>query len=129
MGCGGFLSKLKKQYDSEIDVVAHMKHNHSLSEVTVDEFKTAMSIINVNNVEFLGHKPRYFHEEDENFRFFMAKNRDNNYDLVLCPSSYDNHQDHQVINQECFRGLSKTTILGYEMLGIIELFLQMFLLN
>ena len=116
LGCGGFLSKLKKQYDSKIDVVAFSEAQPLSIGSPVDEFKTAMSIINVNNVEFLGHKPRYFHERrQEILDFLWQKNKDNNYDLVLCPSSYDNHQDHQVINQECFRAFKKTTILGYEM--------------
>ena len=35
--------------------------------------------------------------------------------LETVPSSYDNHQDHQVIYQECFRAFKKTSILGYEM--------------
>ena len=39
----------------------------------------------------------------------------NDYDLVFCPSSFDTHQDHAVIRDECFRAFKKTTILGYEM--------------
>jgi LmbE family N-acetylglucosaminyl deacetylase len=38
-----------------------------------------------------------------------------NYDLVTCPSSFDTHQDHKVIREECFRAFKKTTIFGYEM--------------
>jgi len=35
-------------------------------------------------------------------------------DLVLCPSSFDIHQDHQVVYQEAVRAFKGTTILGWE---------------
>ena len=115
LGCGGFLSKLKEQ-SSLIDVVAFSEAQPLSVGNPVEEFKNAMSIAKVNNVEFLGFKPRYFHEKRQDILDFLwQKNKNNIYDLVLCPSSYDNHQDHQVIYQECFRAFKKTSILGYEM--------------
>lgn len=35
-------------------------------------------------------------------------------DVVFLPSTYDTHQDHQVIAQEGFRAFKKITMLGYE---------------
>lgn len=35
--------------------------------------------------------------------------------LVLCPSSYDIHQDHQQLNLETIRAFREASILGYEM--------------
>jgi len=35
-------------------------------------------------------------------------------DLVFLPSTFDNHQDHQVISQEGFRAFKMCSILGYE---------------
>ena len=35
-------------------------------------------------------------------------------DLVFCPSSFDIHQDHQVVYQEAVRAFKGTTILGWE---------------
>ena len=37
------------------------------------------------------------------------------FDLVLCHSTYDQHQDHQTVQQEAFRAFKHTTILGYEL--------------
>ena len=34
--------------------------------------------------------------------------------IVVVPSSYDTHQDHEVISQEAFRAFKESTILGYE---------------
>lgn len=35
-------------------------------------------------------------------------------DVVLIPSSFDVHQDHQVVHNEALRAFKNTTILGYE---------------
>lgn len=35
-------------------------------------------------------------------------------DIVFLPSTFDTHQDHQVISNEGFRAFKKTTLLGYE---------------
>lgn len=35
-------------------------------------------------------------------------------DLVICPSSYDLHQDHQVVHEEALRAFRGATMLGYE---------------
>jgi len=36
-------------------------------------------------------------------------------DLVLCPSSYDFHQDHEVIRAEALRAFRTCTLWGYEL--------------
>jgi LmbE family N-acetylglucosaminyl deacetylase len=36
------------------------------------------------------------------------------YDLVLCPSSSDQHQDHRQVHDEAARVFKHTTLLGYE---------------
>jgi len=36
-------------------------------------------------------------------------------DLVLCPSSFDFHQDHEVVRAEALRAFRTCTILGYEL--------------
>ena len=98
LGCGGFLSKLKKQ-SVEIDAVSFSTAQPLSVGDPVQEFKDAMSILNIDG-EFLDFKPRYFHEQRQDILDYLwNRNKDNNYDLVLCPSSYDNHQDHQVIYQ------------------------------
>jgi LmbE family N-acetylglucosaminyl deacetylase len=116
LGCGGFLSKLKKQYpDLEVDAISFSAAQPLSVGDPVQEFKDAMSILNIDG-EFLDYKPRYFHEKRQDILDYLwNRNKDNDYDLVLCPSSYDNHQDHQVIYQECFRAFKKTSIFGYEM--------------
>lgn len=116
LGCGGFLSKLKKENKNvEIDAISFSSAQPLSVGDPVDEFKSAMSILDIDG-EFLDFKPRVFHQQRQDILDFLwNRNKDNEYDLVLCPSSYDNHQDHQVLNQECFRAFKKTSIFGYEM--------------
>jgi LmbE family N-acetylglucosaminyl deacetylase len=35
-------------------------------------------------------------------------------DIVFIPSSFDTHQDHQIVSQEGFRAYKKTILIGYE---------------
>ena len=114
LGCGGFLSKLKKQ-SAEIDAIAFSEAQPLSTGNPVNEFIEAMSVIDTGGC-FLDFKPRYFHEQRQEILDLMWNwNKNNDYDLVLCPSSYDHHQDHRVIYEECFRAFKKTTIFGYEM--------------
>ena len=59
VGCGGFLSKLKKQ-SVEIDAVSFSTAQPLSVGDPVQEFKEAMSILNIDG-EFLNFKPRYFY--------------------------------------------------------------------
>jgi N-acetylglucosamine malate deacetylase 1 len=36
-------------------------------------------------------------------------------DLIFVPSSFDSHQDHVVINTECFRAFKRSAMFGYEL--------------
>ena len=113
LGCGGFLSKLKEQ--STIHAIAFSEAQPLSVGNPVDEFNDAMAVINAS-YEFLDLKPRYFHENRQEILDYLWNERnENDYDLVLCPSSYDHHQDHQVVYEECFRAFKKTSIFGYEM--------------
>ena len=47
-------------------------------------------------------------------KLWQVKNA-NDYDLIFCHSRYDQHQDHQVVQRECFRAFKNKTILGYEL--------------
>tara|TARA_R110002126_G_scaffold7523_2_gene36881 strand:- start:2052 stop:2660 length:609 start_codon:yes stop_codon:yes gene_type:complete len=116
LGCGGLLSKLKKENSNiEIHAISFSSAQPLSIGDPVEEFKSAMSILDIDG-EFLDFTPRVFHQQRQDILDYLwNRNQDNEYDLVLCPSSYDNHQDHQVIEQECFRAFKKTSIFGYEM--------------
>jgi LmbE family N-acetylglucosaminyl deacetylase len=114
IGCGGLLSKLKST--AHIDAIAFTEAQPLSTGSPVDEFKESMKIVNATT-KFMNLKPRIMNEQRQIILDMLWKlNNEVKYDLVLCPSSSDMHQDHQVIYNECFRAFKTTTIFGYELL-------------
>lgn len=67
------------------------------------------------NLKVLQHRVRYFPRDRQDILEEMIRMRaEINPCTVLVPSSFDTHQDHEVINQEGFRAFKRSTILGYE---------------
>jgi len=113
LGCGATLHKHKGEY--QIDVLAITAAQPLAVGDPVQEFYNAMKIINAN-VTFLDWKPRILNEvRQELLDYFWKLQQENHYDIVFCPSSYDHHQDHQVVYEETFRAFKHSTILGYEL--------------
>tara|TARA_X000001382_G_C3164953_1_gene177562 strand:- start:1084 stop:1686 length:603 start_codon:yes stop_codon:yes gene_type:complete len=114
LGCGGLLSRYKDK--AEIDAISFTSAQPLSKGSPVDEFHNAMNLIGANT-KFLNFEPRVLNEQRQRVLDTLWKlNQEKKYDVVICPSSYDNHQDHKVIYEECFRAFKKTTILGYELL-------------
>jgi len=113
LGCGATLNKLKDT--CQIDVIGITSAQPLAIGDPVEEFYQAMSILKAN-VTFLDYTPRILNEQRQKLLdYFWKLNQNNKYDLVFCPSSYDHHQDHQVVYQETFRAFKHSTILGYEL--------------
>ena len=110
VGCGGSLSRFKK---SNIDIIA-FSWPYDRPDI-INEFKNSMGILSLN-YELLDFPIRklLLHRQDI-LEILVKRSKEKKYDLVFCPSTYDTHQDHEVIRNEAFRAFKKTTILGYEM--------------
>ena len=114
LGCGGLLSRYKDS--AEIDAIAFTSAQPLAKGNPVEEFHDAMKLVNAN-VSFLNFEPRVLNEQRQRVLDYLWKlNKEKKYDIVCCPSSYDKHQDHEVIHNECFRAFKNTTILGYDLL-------------
>ena len=71
--------------------------------------------LNLSNVRVCTFRVRYFPRDRQDILEEMIKLREElKPDIVVVPSSYDTHQDHEVITQEGFRAFKRSTILGYE---------------
>ena len=69
----------------------------------------------VAQLKVFHHRVRYFPRDRQDILEEMIRLRTEfKPDTVLVPSSYDTHQDHEVINCEGFRAFKRSTILGYE---------------
>ena len=117
IGVGASLYKFR---EADIKVISF---SLAPGENVTHEFQNSMELFKnewnrVGSVEYDLHEMQirelsYNRQEILDILYQEAGNE--NYDLVFCPSSFDTHQDHAVIQQECFRAFKKTTILGYEM--------------
>tara|TARA_R110002012_G_scaffold256541_1_gene436741 strand:+ start:184 stop:786 length:603 start_codon:yes stop_codon:yes gene_type:complete len=113
LGCGATLHKFKDLY--QIDTIGITSAQPLATGDPIQEFYEAMSIIRAN-VTFLDYTPRILNEQRQKLLdYFWNLNKKNKYDIIFCPSSYDHHQDHQIVYQEAFRAFKHSTILGYEL--------------
>lgn len=121
LGAGGFLSKLAMN-GANISYVAFSSAAESLpkgyaKDTLVKEVKLATSVLGVSDVVVKDYPVRNFDVHRQAILDDLIKIRkENNFDLVLIPSTSDVHQDHQVIMQEGIRAFKNTTILGYELI-------------
>ena len=113
LGAGGTVARLVEE-GAEVDILAF-----ALGNATMDEAGKAAEVLGVHST-LLQPGPvetRHFPEQ----RQFILENLIRigrelyNPDLVLCPSSFDLHQDHEVIRQEALRAFRTCTILGYDL--------------
>ena len=113
LGCGATLHKYRNDY--EIDALAISNAQPLATGDPVEEFYESMKLIGAN-ASFLDFEPRVIgiHRQELLDKFWNLQQK-NKYDIVFCPSSYDNHQDHQAVYNEVFRAFKHCTILGYEM--------------
>lgn len=122
LGCGGTLVKLLEQ-GTTIYYVAFSICETSVPEeyprdILATEAKKAGQILSIGPDHLLmyhypvRHFPQHRQEILENL---IQIRRDIDPDLVFLPSSYDVHQDHQVIHQEGLRAFKQRSILGYEL--------------
>lgn len=113
LGCGATLHKYRNDYD--IHAIAVTSAQPLSKGNPVEEFHTAMKIIGAESA-FIDFEARVLNENRQALLdYFWQLQKANHYDIVFCPSSYDQHQDHQVVYQEAFRAFKHSTILGYEL--------------
>tara|TARA_R100000278_G_scaffold110863_1_gene88205 strand:+ start:919 stop:1530 length:612 start_codon:yes stop_codon:yes gene_type:complete len=115
LGCGATLARFSERGASVHVVNFSRSKNHDDDDgvQVADEFKKSMSVLGFN-YDMLDLPTRRLQEYRQDILDFLCKMNDD-YDLVLCHSSYDQHQDHQTVQQEAFRAFKHKTILGYEL--------------
>ena len=118
IGCRGFIAKCAK--DNKIWYLA----TTSPPKGYMGELQRAVRKFGIVPKRSCKHNWNYLGVEVENRKYSNARQeilerfiwvmKDFKPDLVLLPSSFDTHQDHQVIYEEGFRAFKTTSILGYE---------------
>lgn len=120
-GCGGTITKLIEE-GVEIHGVIFSKCQASIPEgfpldALANEARKASAVIGIKkgNIVQKDYPVREFpsHRQDI-LEELMKLKRKLKPDLIICPSSKDVHQDHQVIFQEALRAFKDQSIIGYE---------------
>jgi N-acetylglucosamine malate deacetylase 1 len=87
-------------------------------DILIYECRSALSELTVpeNNIFIFDFEVREFQKARQEILDQMVQlSKDIQPDLVICPSSYDVHQDHQVVYNECLRSFKKAaSIWGME---------------
>jgi N-acetylglucosamine malate deacetylase 1 len=79
------------------------------------ELKKSLEVLGISNLVSRNFPTRNFLEHrQEILEDMISIKKSLDPDIVFTPSTYDTHQDHQVITQEAIRAFN-CTILGYEM--------------
>lgn len=122
LGCGGTIARMLED-GAEVFVAAFSTAVESLPagdppDTLKNEFYKAMSIIGVKDENlFVYDYPvrKLSYQRQEILEELVRLKREIKPDLVLLPTSYDVHQDHQVVHAEGVRAFKDISILGYEL--------------
>jgi N-acetylglucosamine malate deacetylase 1 len=121
-GCGATIAKFSEE-KHEIFCIAFSTAEESVPpELPKDinrigMLKSMASLgIQSSNIHILNYPVRHFPEHRQEILEEMVKfNKEINPEIVFLPSTYDTHQDHQVVSNEGFRAFKRSSILGYEL--------------
>ncbi len=112
LGAGGTLSRLIRE-GAQVRMVAFSRGNVD-DGANSNEFEAAMEGLGISNHRLYGYRCRHFPDARQLILEQIIADRDLfNPDLVIAPSRFDTHQDHQVIANEAIRACKKLSIWGY----------------
>jgi len=129
IGCGGTISKWLKEghqvkvvvfsaaqpFDKPIVEWKDSDTDTGIYKEIYSEFYQSMEILGIDDCSKFLFQLRKFDTRRQDILERMIEIRNEfQPDMVLCPSTTDFHQDHQIVSQEAIRAFKNTTILGYE---------------
>jgi len=122
LGCGGTIAKFCAE-KKEVHYAAFSSCKKSLPtglapDTLEKECKSAIQALGMHASKLLLYDfevREFAQKRQEILEELVSLNKYIQPDLVIIPSSTDNHQDHQVIHQESLRAFKKSSIIGYEL--------------
>ena len=127
MGCAGLLSMMSSQ--TRVSVVAFSKCQDLNGPELLDEWHDALTGLGVALSEVVNLPNRRLPEHRAEILKVLDRYRLEKPELVLCPTTFDAHQDHAAVAAEARRAFKDTTVLGYELPlnsfnGVLNMFLS-----
>lgn len=122
LGCGGTIAKFIEER-KRVFYVAFSSAKKSIPEgfpkdILKKEVRKATKALGLlrENLILYEYEARDFpYYRQEILEKLVKLNKEIRPDLVFLPSTFDTHQDHQVISQEGFRAFKRISMLGYEL--------------
>ena len=114
LGAGGSIIRLLEE-KHEIYWIVFSSAEESLPEGMAPdtlkaEFQDVISELGIKDYKIFDFKVRYLFEQRQTILEEMINLRDRfRPSLVITPSSYDHHQDHQVVNSESIRAFKNSS--------------------
>jgi len=116
ISCAGLISKIKRLHKTEIPVYAFVHRFDNDIDLSGEFYNSVENILGcVDMRSAYDYNVRSL--PDNRAEILTSLSQLNNSlkpSLVLCPSTTDPHQDHQVITQEAIRAFPSSSIFGYE---------------
>lgn len=119
-GCGGTIAKWVEEGHHVIYVAFSCAEKSVPEGFSPDalekEVKQATTRLGVQELRVYHYEVRSFPEHRQEILERLIQLREElKPETVLLPSSYDTHQDHEIVSEEGFRAFKACTILGYEL--------------
>ena len=109
LGCGGAIARFLEE-GKKVFVLAF-----SPAQADPSEFVNSMRILGVERFELKYYQFREFDQKRQDILDCLIEMRNSfKPDLVIMPSVYDTHQDHEIVCREGFRAFKRARILGYQ---------------
>lgn len=114
MGCAGLIQRLVRQ-GSRVSVTAFSRCEDLNGPELIYEWNLALMALGISDSEVFDLPNRRLPEHRAEVLEVLDHYRSEKPQLVLCPTTYDSHQDHSTVAAEAKRAFKDTTILGYEL--------------
>ena len=113
LGAGATIARLVEE-GTKVEYVALSAPLEELKKEVYRALRCFDTSSNGVNLDLWNYERRLFPKYRQQIldRLYLINKRYNP-DLVLMPSNYDTHQDHETVNREAKRCFKKSTILGY----------------
>lgn len=114
LGCGGSISKWIKAGKT----IKHIAFSAADQRVALSkELMNSSKVLGIkkDDVEIFDYNVREFDKYRQDILDDMLEvNKEFKPDLVVIPSTFTTHQDHEIVRDEAFRAFKHASIIGYE---------------
>lgn len=114
MGCAGLIYDLGEQ-GSQFEFLTFSQCQDLNGPELLDEWKSALVVLGGADRRTLYDFPNRQLPKHRAEVLSILDDLRGKFDLVLCPTSFDAHQDHATVATEARRAFKDTTVLGYEL--------------